>query len=209
MAIRHIAFDLDGTLLDTRDIIYRSLLESLPSEQRTADNKREIKKSIGTSPLSTLQKFGVKSLSGYWRAHKRNAPHCDLFFSDTAPVLANLKEAGFSLSILTTLPSSSAFHLLEVHSLNQYFERIDGAGSLRYRKPAAGALESHLEAMGITPDAAAYVGDDVRDITMANQAGAFSVGVRWSSAGSRALRLAGADMILSDFASLSALSDQT
>lgn len=201
-ALRHIAFDLDGTLLDTRKQIVRSLIEALPEARRTPAAMESIENAAGTSPLAVLKEYGVNSLSRYWRAHARNAEHCSLCSGDMVTELGRMRSRGISLSVLTSLPHRAAAHLLETHRLDALFERADGAGSLDFRKPSPRALLAHLARMRVSPENAAYVGDDARDMKMADDAGVFAIGVAWSPAGPAALKRAGARAIISRCADL-------
>ena len=183
MTLSHIAFDLDGTILDTRRQISCSLFESIPRAHQTAETMRAIENAAGGSPLSVLRMYGVNSLSDYWRAHERNAKLGQLCSSDTLTELQRLRTAGISLSVLTSLPTRAAAKLLEAHRLKDLFERLDGAGAFNFKKPSPGALLAHLAELGVGPERAAYVGDDVKDMQMASKANVFAIGVSWSSFG--------------------------
>jgi phosphoglycolate phosphatase-like HAD superfamily hydrolase len=200
--INHVAFDLDGTLLDTRRQISRSLFETIPRAHQNAKAMEAIEKAFGASPLGLLRAYGVNSLSNYWRAHERNAKFCQMCSSDTLAELKRLRSSGITLSVLTSLPTRAAATLLKAHQLADLFQRIDGAGSLNFKKPSPRALLTHLGQMGVDAERAAYVGDDVKDMEMSSNANVFAIGVKWSILGAAALQRAGAKAILNRFADI-------
>ncbi len=70
MPIRHLAFDLDETLIDTRDQIVESIMACLAREQRTKNTRSRLHRDAHRSPKAILGEFGIASLKAYWR-HQR------------------------------------------------------------------------------------------------------------------------------------------
>jgi phosphoglycolate phosphatase len=204
-ALDHIAFDLDGTLVDTREQIALSLVDALPRAHRDPDTIAVIRRQIGMSPRAVLARYGVNNLNGYWRAHARNATACQLFFADLSVLLTEIAHSGTGLSVLTSLPHRAALVVLEATGLAPLFRRVDGAGSLPYRKPSPAALIAHLEHLGTASARVAYVGDTAADMQMARGARVLAIGVAWSAAGAADLRDAGANAVIDHFAALHAL----
>ena len=196
MPIKHLAFDLDGTLIDTREQIVQSLLACLAPEQRSASVRSSFYRNAHRSPKSVLRDYGVSSLNAYWRHHAKLTEHSHLFFADTAQTLERLKATGISLSLITSLPSRPAQSLLQKHDLEQFFDAIDTFASRRFRKPSPKLLTVHLDDLGVSCLDAAYVGDSEGDMRMASGAGSAAWGVAWGSVSETALRRAGADRVL-------------
>jgi HAD superfamily hydrolase (TIGR01549 family) len=170
VTINHVVFDLDGTLVDTREQIARSLVDALPPVHRHPDTIAALRRDLGISPRAALARFGVTNLSRYWCAHARNASVCELICADANKVLSHLARSGTGLSVLTSLPRHAALVVLEKTGLLPLFQRVDGAGCLRSRKPSPAALLAHVELLRIAPTRVAYVGDAVADIEMAKGA---------------------------------------
>ena len=202
MPIRHLAFDLDGTLIDTREQIVQSLLACLAPKQRTESVRSNFYRNAHRSPKSALRNYGVSHLDAYWRHHTRLTEHSHLFFGDTTQILERLKVAGISLSLITSLPSRPARCLLQRHDLEQFFDAIDTFASRPFRKPSPKLLTVHLDDLSISCLDAAYVGDSEGDMRMASGAGSAAWGVAWGSASETALRRAGADRIVPSLQSL-------
>lgn len=201
MRLKHIAFDLDGTLIDTRAQIMESMLDCLDPHRREAA-RNAIGKGVSLSPLSVLRPFGVLSLQTYWRHHAKNAKLARLFFDSTVESLSELRARAVTLSIVTSLPAQPTHALLEQFGIKQLFDPIDTYASRPHRKPSPELFRAHLRAVEVEASAAAYVGDSDGDMHMANSVGAVPIGVAWSGRSPAQLIDAGADIIITSFREL-------
>jgi phosphoglycolate phosphatase len=202
MPIRHIAFDLDGTLLDTRDQIADSLLASLPPKLRTSNARSDLYERLDESPRAILAEFGITNLHAYWRHHANLAGRARLFFEDTSLVLKELGARGVSLSVITSLPAHPTAMLLDTTHLKGFFSPVDTFSSRPYRKPSPKLLALHLQDLNVSPGEAAYVGDREGDMRMGSGAGASAWGAGWGGSNTAELIRAGADRILTSMREL-------
>lgn len=206
MEVKHIAFDIDGTLIDTHELILESILACIPSAERVS--AREIAlETVGMSPKKILRHFGVHKLDAYWRHHAKNAKRARLFFKDTNEILTNLKNSGISMSIVTSLPAKPAKMLLTNAQISDNFSLIDTYSSRAHKKPSPRVLSLHLSDLGIPPETAVYLGDSVGDIKMAKGAGARALAAGWGPTKSDILIEAGADKVLNNLGELIQLTD--
>ena len=179
MPIRHLAFDLDETLIDTRDQIVESIMACLAREQRTKNTRSRLHRDAHRSPKAILGEFGIASLKAYWRHHAALVGHALLFFDNTVEVFERLQEAGIPLSLITSLPRRPAKCLLQRYDLERFFVHIDTFASRPYRKPSPKLLSIHLKDLGLSCKDAAYIGDSEGDMRMAKAAGSAAWAVGW------------------------------
>lgn len=196
MRIEHIAFDLDGTLVDTRDQIVGAILSCIPPELRNAAIEAELLASAYQSPKALLGRFGIRSLDEYWKHHARAVHLSRPIAENVSAIIAKLREMKVSVSLVTSLPSRPALTLLDHHGLSDAFSLIDTYASRPNRKPSPALLRAHLADLGVECANAAYVGDSANDMKMARSASVLAWGVGWSPIGASALSDAGADWII-------------
>jgi HAD superfamily hydrolase (TIGR01509 family) len=193
--IEHVAFDLDGTLIDTRAQIVESILACIDPELH-AEALPVVTSEAAGSPRALLSRFGVRSLSAYWRQHAGNAHLAKLYSSNTASILRTLHGRGVTTSIVTSLPARPANALLAHAGLSGLFSRVDTYGSYAVRKPSPDLLTQHLRELRVETEAAAYVGDTEGDMRMASAAGALALGAGWGGLSAEVLSAAGATKVL-------------
>jgi phosphoglycolate phosphatase len=196
VTIRHIAFDLDGTLVDTHDQIVESILGCLPESDRSGRTRAKIKSQANASPRVILKQFGISGLDRYWQNHAKMVAYSRLFFEDTGSIMRELRRRDVSVSLLTSLPARPAERLIDAAGLRRFFSLIDTFASRPYRKPSPKLVAMHLSDCGVDCDEAAYVGDSAGDMQMASRAGVHAWAAGWSRVGSSDLKSAGAERIL-------------
>jgi putative hydrolase of the HAD superfamily len=98
--------------------------------------------------------------------------------------LVHFKKTGAAMALITNGASDFQRQKIGRFDLAQYFEYILVEGEFGAGKPDISVFVHALGKLGVTPDKAWMVGDDLkRDILGANQAGIFSVWVDWQNNG--------------------------
>lgn len=187
LAFEHVAFDLDGTLLDTRADLAASLNHvlrvlgrpALPPERVFAyvgeGARRLVELALGEDDRALVDR-GVAVFMEHYGTHLLDATRP---YPGMAAVLADLAGRGVALSVLSNKPESLSRTILEGLGLVRCFVGIVGGDSLPTRKPDPAGLH-HLR--GLTGTAAArtlLVGDSGIDVRTARAAGAGFCGVAW------------------------------
>ncbi|MDR1088275.1 MAG: HAD family hydrolase [Coriobacteriales bacterium] len=206
--MKAVLFDLDGTLLDTRDMILNSFRyaytkvlgpDTLPPDDRLL--------SLVGIPLKTQMELIApdKSEELFQAYLENNALVCETMLGgfDGAPeVLSDLREQGLRLAVVTSKRHAPAEHGLELMELDSYFEFILGSDDTAEHKPRPGPLLDAAERMGLAASDCAYVGDSPFDMEAAREAGMFAVGALWGMFTRRELEDAGAEVLLADIREL-------
>jgi HAD superfamily hydrolase (TIGR01509 family) len=96
-----------------------------------------------------------------------------------AETLAAVKNAGLATALVSNAGFTNATALRQLlggYDLTRYFDVLVFSDELQVAKPDARMFERALEALGVSPDAAAYVGDSPHnDVFGAQQAGILAV----------------------------------
>lgn len=181
-----ILFDLDGTLIDTNEIILKSYIHAYETHlPNKAIDEAAIIDSIG-APLrdvfkrDTNDKDLVEALINtyldYYTKHEHSLFH---FYEGIEPMLEKLKAENYNLAIVTTKFLSSAQPSIDYFNLGRFFDVIITLEDTLYHKPdAAPVIEalSHFDDV----DKSIMIGDNTSDIMAGNNAGILSAGVAWS-----------------------------
>ena len=179
MGVDLIAFDLDGTLIDSR----RDL----------ADATNAMLVALGATPLSTetvaamvgegaavlvrraLTAAGLNpetpdALERFLACYDERLLVHTRAYDGIVEALATLKET-FSLGVLTNKPTRATKAILAGLTLDRYFDRVVGGDTEYGRKPNPAGLQHLMTAAGARVDATVLVGDSRIDLETARRAG--------------------------------------
>ncbi|WP_448578624.1 phosphoglycolate phosphatase [Thermaurantiacus sp.] len=180
--LQTLAFDLDGTLVDTAPDLTLALNHALALLDRPAvppesvralvghGARRLLERGLGATGGSTpeLVEQGLQAFLAYYRANiaRESRP-----FDGAETMLDALAQAGVRLAICTNKPESLTLSLLEALGWQRRFAAVLGADSRPFRKPDPRHLLETLAAAGGSWRGSAYVGDSATDSDTAAAAG--------------------------------------
>jgi phosphoglycolate phosphatase len=196
---RAILFDLDGTLVDSRLDLARSVNAALREVGLPERPEAEIFGFIGEGSRRLLERAVGDRLDRLDAAHAAwTSDYSDhlldhtLAYPGIPELLARLPSP---LAVHTNKPGDFARRILEGLRLSQRFVAIVGGGDFPARKPdPSGALQI-LAQLDLRPEQALYVGDSRVDVATALAGRLRFIGVAWGLGGERELREAGASEI--------------
>jgi len=184
---RHVCFDLDGTLVDSRadlaaatnHILGDMGRPPLPDEvlwSFVGDGARRlIERALGDAPPALVDDALARFMARYG-AHllDRTVP-----YPGVVEVLEALAARGIVLSVLTNKPETMSRAILAGLGLAPLFLAVLGGDSLPTRKPDPAGVEWLLAAGGTRRDALLLVGDSGVDVRTARAAAVDFCGVSW------------------------------
>ena len=182
---RIVLFDLDGTLIDSIDLIVDSYLHVFTTHRLPPLTRAQIVEGIGT-PLWTV--FGEftsdRATIDAWIATYRayNLAHHDtrvVAFPGVVDMVRAIASAGRRLGLVTSKNHAGALRGLELIGLRSAFEVVVGADDVTHPKPHPEPVLRALELLGGVPGEAVYIGDSHHDLACGNAAGAATIGVTW------------------------------
>jgi len=181
--IEVVLFDLDGTLIDTIELILASMRHATSTVLGETIPDEVLMHNVGV-PLSVqMDEFAperVEELLRVYRAHNAIV-HDDLVgeYAGTAAALTVLAGRGVRMGVVTSKSRAVALRGLERFALEGFFETLVAYEDTDIHKPRPEPLLEAARRMGVDIGACAYVGDSPHDMTAAVAAGAISVAALW------------------------------
>jgi phosphoglycolate phosphatase len=186
----HVAFDLDGTLVDSRTDLAAAVNHMLESACLPLLEPRTLQRYVGEGARVLVERAlgpahqdlvepGLKIFMAYYGAHLLDATRP---YPGIPEALAALVERRVALSVLTNKPVAMSRAILEGLGLAARFVGVVGGDSLPVRKPDPAGLE-HLRALTGTPrPRMLLVGDSGIDVRTARAGNVTFCGVTWGLA---------------------------
>ena len=187
MQLTTFLFDLDGTLIDSIDLILRSYRHTMQVHRANAPLPPDDvwMKGLGT-PLTvqfrhwTDDNAEIDAMVATYREY--NLSHHDALAKPyegvTAAVLA-LHATGKRLGLVTSKFVGGARRGLKLVGLEQAFEIIIGADSVTHPKPHPEPVLKALELLAADPDRTVFIGDSRHDLECGRAAGVKTAAVLW------------------------------
>jgi phosphoglycolate phosphatase len=179
-----VAFDLDGTLVETLPDLHEAALRMLAQLGRPAVSAAALRAYVGDGVDRLVQRLLSASGEGEpddalfkkatenFRAHYANVlTRASHPFPGVLPTLATLRERGCKLACVTNKPARFTEPLLEALALTGCLDLIISGDSLAQKKPDALPLLHAARIFGIEPSQLLMVGDSAVDTGAARAAG--------------------------------------
>ncbi|WP_166240811.1 pyrophosphatase PpaX [Paenibacillus turpanensis] len=187
-----VLFDLDGTILDTNELILRSFLQALHHFGHTDITREHIIPHMGKPLDEQLRDLSGRDDVEALRAKYREsnwAMHDQLVsaFPYVKEVVEELHQAGITLGVVTTKIRKTTDMGLKLTGLYDYMKALITLDDVQNPKPHPEPVLKALEALGARAENTIMVGDSGADIDSANAAGVTSVAVTWTLKGIDAL----------------------
>jgi pyrophosphatase PpaX len=204
---RLVLFDLDGTLIDTTDLILASCAFTFERHCGWCPPREAIVATFGRSLPETLLEFAehagfpdprseaIAMLATY-RAH--NDEHHDTLiraFEGIPTMLEALRADGYGLGVVTSKREGAARRGLCFFGLDRYFEVAVFHDDTAHHKPHPEPLLHAIGRAGSQPSETVYVGDSVHDVAAGRAAGVATIAALWGPFSRADLEAAGPEML--------------
>ena len=207
MKMKLIIFDFDGTLADTRQLIIKTMqqtIQALDLAPRTDDQCAAMiglpLKQAFTDLIPMSDEMGDLCVDTYRQIfNENNATYVIPTFPNVIDTLLRLSAEGYTLTIASSRSRKSLLDFVHTMHLEAIFPYILGADDVTHAKPHPEPVLQTLETFGCSPEETLVVGDTKYDIEMGRRAGTRTCGVTYGNGSRRELQEAGADYLIDDF----------
>ncbi|QAS53736.1 pyrophosphatase PpaX [Halobacillus litoralis] len=191
MSIRTILFDLDGTLIDTNELIIASFTHTIEQYADRPYERKEILDFIGPPLRDSLSKVNpakVEEMIVTYRKHNiENHNSYVKAYDGVVETIKTLKKQGYRLGIVTTKMRNTVQMGLELTGLDGLFETVITLDDVKNAKPHPEPIVKALSHLDSQASEALMVGDNTHDIEAGQNAGTKTAGVAWTIKGREVL----------------------
>jgi pyrophosphatase PpaX len=178
-------FDLDGTLIDSIDLILRSYRHTMRIHRREEPGDDVWMEGLGT-PLWvqfrrwTTDEAEIHAMVETYRAYNL-AHHDELVhpYDGVVEQVLRLDAGGKTLGLVTSKMRGGALKGLRLAGLEAAFDVVVGADEVTNPKPHPEPVLLALERLGRRPADAVFIGDSRHDIECGRAAGVKTAAVLW------------------------------
>ncbi|TCP24885.1 pyrophosphatase PpaX [Scopulibacillus darangshiensis] len=204
--IKTLLFDLDGTLINTNELIIASFTHTLEHYYPGRFTRQDIIAFIG-EPLeesfSRIDEERTDDMVAMYREHNHRM-HDSLVteFPHVYETLGILAEQGFKLGIVTTKRRKTVLMGLKLAKLEEFFDVVVTIDDVDNAKPHPEPVLRAMKALNADVTSTVMIGDSPYDIQSGKNANVLTVGVAWSIKGRAVIESEKPDFVIDDMAEL-------
>ena len=197
-----ILFDLDGTLIDSIELILGAARHAFVGFDGRAPSDEEWRAGIGRPLQAVLREFApddaeAARLFGRYRAYQLE--HHDRLvrpYGGIVDVVRALADVGHPMALVTSKSDWMAEKAMVLVGLDRLIPTIVGCDTCVNHKPHPEPVERALALLGVPAADALFVGDSPHDVESGRAAGVATVGVTWGAFNREELDRAGAGVVI-------------
>lgn len=174
MRYRQIIFDVDGTLIDTKYAVMRSLQDTLKTLTGNTPELDSLVFSLGIPGEDALEKIAIQDIPAamtLWNKTMDSYRHTISIFAGITEVLDRLSQSGFGLGIVTSETRAELAQDFGRLGLMPYFKTVICAEDAPEHKPSPAPLIKYMELTGADKGQLLFIGDSIYDSRCAAGAG--------------------------------------
>ncbi|WP_035344647.1 MULTISPECIES: phosphoglycolate phosphatase [unclassified Dickeya] len=213
-AVRGIAFDLDGTLVNSAPGLAHAVDMALGALSLPHAGEARVATWIGNGADVLVERAlrwaGVEptpqqihdTRTLFDKYYARSVESGSLLYPGVQETLSPLAARGFRLAVVTNKPTPFVAPLLDALGIGEYFSLVLGGDDVAQKKPHPAPLYMVLGKLGLHAHELLFVGDSRNDIQAARAAGCPCVGMTYGYNYGEAITLSHPDAVLERFTDL-------
>jgi pyrophosphatase PpaX len=180
-----VLFDLDGTLIDSIELIINSARHAFRDRSGHIPDDAEWRSLIGMPLEASFRRYAstdadVAALLAKYREYQlANHDRLVRCYDEVVETVDFIRAAGHPVAIVTSKTTTMTKRGLDVSGLGAHFDTIIGCDVCERHKPDPQPVEIALERLGYAPGDAVFVGDSVYDMLAGNAAGVTTIAALW------------------------------
>ncbi len=200
--------DLDGTLVDSIELILNSARHAFVGFSGRAPSDEEWRAGIGRPLHAVLGEYtndAAEAARLLARYREYQLEHHDRLVTAYAGIVDQLRvfaDAGHPLAIVTSKAEWLARRALELIGANDLFAVLVGCDSCINFKPHPEPVERALALLHTPAGDAIFFGDSPHDMASGHEAGVYTVGVTWGASTREEMAATDADVLIDSVAEL-------
>jgi pyrophosphatase PpaX len=183
--IKAILFDLDGTLINTNDLIIKSFKYAFKKHFNKDISREEVVKTFGEPLRDAMERYDKENadllLSIFRSFNESNHDELASKFKGVEEGLKALKEMGIKLAIVTSKRKRMALRGLKLIDAYKYIDIMVCPEDTEKHKPLGDPALKACELLNILPKEAIMVGDSHNDILCGKNAGCKTCLVKYTA----------------------------
>lgn len=207
----HLCFDLDGTLVDSSQTIFRATVYTLDKLGINSDiDEKKFEAMIGKHFVDIFSELGVNvpDFELFIRIYKENYFEQMIYstlYPEVEETLEKIKESGNTVSLLTTKVQDQADRIIDYFNLRKYFDLVMGRRDGMKYKPSPDPLLFICNELKIGLNNTLMVGDTELDIQCGKTAGAKTCAVLYGYRTEEMLKIHKPDYLINSISGILSL----
>ena len=170
-----IAFDLDGTLLDSAEDLINTLNILLKDQNISLMKKNDVKNLVGNGALAMIRKaFLINNIkknekeleklkNKFLNIYKKNCVKNSKLFPHAIEILTELKKEKYEIIMVSNKPEYFVKKIIKHFNIDHFFSAVSGGDTFNYRKPDPRHLYETIRLSGSTNYDCVFIGDSISD----------------------------------------------
>ncbi len=180
---RAVVFDLDGTVVDSVELIIVSFQHAMREVLGREISREDAIAWVGRPLKEQMELFSPEHadelVEVYREFNHREHDRMLKLYEGIQHLLERLRKAGVKIGLVTSKSRFTTQMAFDLTGIEGYFDATVCADEAAGNKPSPAPILACLAQLGVEPPAAAYVGDSPSDIQAALAAGVAAVAVTW------------------------------